>query len=173
MGPNHHRPADRRRAPRAGFTLLELSIVVGIISLLTALALPIGRHLIVRARATAMANDLRVFAGAFQAYAAEHGDWPAGDGTPGVVPAGMESSLAGTHWQQPTPIGGHYTWDPNTTQQGSRYRAVIIVSSTPDSVVSRDEYQLTQVDRVFDDGNLGTGAFLLGYRQYPFHVLEH
>jgi prepilin-type N-terminal cleavage/methylation domain-containing protein len=156
-----------------GFSILELSVVVGIISLVAAIALPIGRHLILRARAAAVENDLRVFAAAFQSYAAEHGDWPQGDGTPGAFPAGMEGFLGSTSWQSRSLIGGHYTWDPNSVHQGSHYRAAIVIESTGDSLVSTDLLQLQEIDRNVDDGDLAAGNFLLGYRDYPVSVLEH
>jgi prepilin-type N-terminal cleavage/methylation domain-containing protein len=156
-----------------GFSLLELAVVVGILSIVAAVALPVSRHLIERARTSAVLNDLRVFSAAFQTYAAEHGDWPPGDGTPAAIPAGMEPYLSKTNWRQRTPIGGHYAWDPQTIQQGSRYRAAIALVGTADNPVSRDAHQLQQIDEAFDDGNLTTGNFLLGYRNQPFYVLEH
>lgn len=169
------RPPDcnRPRAGAPGFSLLELSVVVAILSVLAAVALPISRHLIERARTSAVLNDLRVFSAAFQAYAAEHGDWPPGDGTAAAVPVGMEPYLANTNWLQRTPIGGHYAWDPQTVQQGSRYRAAIVLVGTPAHPVSKDAHQLQQIDSAFDDGNLTAGNFLLGYRNQPFYVLEH
>lgn len=155
------------------FTLLELAVVVGILSVLFAIAAPIGLKLIMQARTAAVENDLRVFNAAFQTYANEHGDWPAGDGTPGGFPQGMEGYLSQTNWQRRTPIGGLYTWDPNSTQQGSRYRAVIVIASTSGNPVTDSREQLTQLDRKFDDGELTTGNLVLGFRNSPVYVLEH
>jgi prepilin-type N-terminal cleavage/methylation domain-containing protein len=165
--------ASGRRPANAAFSLLELSVVVTIISILVAIAVPTAKNLIFRSRSSAAQNDLRVFAAAFQAYAHEKGDWPEGDGTPGAIPPGMEAYLNSTAWRHPTPIGGNYTWDPNSTQQGARYRAVIGIYSTDKNPVTSDRNQLLDLDRAADDGNLAAGNLLLGYRNYPIFLLEH
>ncbi|HWA85247.1 MAG TPA: prepilin-type N-terminal cleavage/methylation domain-containing protein [Opitutus sp.] len=167
------RPSAPRHSPCAGFSLVELAVVVAIISIFIAIALPIGQHLVRQARSAAVINDLRVFSAAFQAYANEHGDWPDGDGTPGAFPPGMETYLRQTNWQHPTPIGGSYAWDPNSTQGGGRYRAAIVISSIEGNPVSADAAQLLDLDRKLDDGNLATGNFVLGFQDEPVFVLEH
>ncbi|MBS0632996.1 MAG: type II secretion system protein [Verrucomicrobia bacterium] len=169
-------PAQRatsRRPANAAFTLVEIAVVVTIISLIIAIAVPATKNMILRARASAVQNDLRVFAAAFQTYAHEKGDWPAGDGTPGTIPPGMDAYLGATGWQRKTPIGGNYAWDPNSLQQGVRYRAVITIVSTDNNPVSSDRAQLLEIDRAIDDNSLDSGNFLLGFRNYPVYVLEH
>ncbi len=148
-------------------------MVVTILSILIAIAVPTTKNLTFRARSSTMQNDLRVFSAAFSLYAQENGDWPTGDGTPGAIPPGMESYLNNTAWQRNTPIGGNYAWDPNSMQQGVRYRAVIGIYSTTNNPVTSDRNQLLDLDRLTDDGDLTTGNFLLGYRNYPIYVLEH
>lgn len=169
-------PAQRvpsRRPANAAFTLVEISVVVTIISVIIAIAVPATKNMIMHARSSAVQNDLRVFAAAFQTYAHEKGDWPAGDGTPGAIPPGMETYLGATGWQRKTPIGGNYAWDPNSLQQGVRYRAVITIVSTDNNPVSSDRNQLIDIDHAIDDGGLDSGNFLLGFRNYPVYVLEH
>lgn len=161
-------PSLRRR----GFTLLELAVVLAILSVVLALAVPAAGLLLSRARTRALENDLRVFATAFQNYAVQRGDWPAGDGTPGAVPEGMEDELRESNWQRRSPIGGHYAWETDSLQQGARYRAVIVVASTPDSPVMDHRDQLVAIDRELDDGNLAAGNFFLGYGNQPTFVLE-
>lgn len=186
MIPSTPRSAFRSRHPRslkadpawrscseAGFTLVELSVVVFLISLLAALGVPALKKANLEARSVTVVNDLRVFSAAFQTYAHDRGDWPPGNGTPGAFPAGMEGYLGPTAWQRVTPIGGHYTWDPNSTQQGERYRAVIVLASANGHAVTSDLAQLVDLDRRADDGDLATGNFRLGFRNYPVFVLEH
>jgi prepilin-type N-terminal cleavage/methylation domain-containing protein len=157
----------------AAFSLLELSVVLFIISVLAAFAVPVLKRSAMEARSVTVMNELRVFAGAFQAYAHERGDWPAGPAAPGEMPAGMQSYLGPTSWSQRTPIGGRYAWSPNTLQQGARYHAAIQLASVGDNPVSGDRLQLEDIDRRLDDGNLETGSFRLGYRNYPVFVIEH
>jgi hypothetical protein len=85
----------------------------------------------------------------------------------------MEGYLGATGWQRVTPIGGLYSWDPNSTQQGERYRAVIVIATADGHPVSSESAQLLDLDRRVDDGDLDAGNFRLGYRNYPIFVLEH
>jgi prepilin-type N-terminal cleavage/methylation domain-containing protein len=156
-----------------GFSLVELAVVVFIISALAAIAVPAIKKANLEARSVAVVNDLRVFSNALQAHAQERGDWPAGNSEPGVFPPGMEGYLRATNWQRVTPIGGHYTWSPNTVQQGERYRAAIVITTVGENKVSADRIQLTDLDRRIDDGSLDTGNLRLGFRNYPVFVLEH
>ena len=148
-------------------------MVVFIISVLAALAVPALKRVSLEARSVAVANDLRVFSGALQAYVHDRGDWPEGNDGPGVFPPGMEGYLRQTNWERVTPIGGHYSWEPNSLQQGERYRAVIVIASVGKDQVTTDKRQLEDLDRRVDDGDLTSGTFRLGYRDYPAYVLEH
>jgi prepilin-type N-terminal cleavage/methylation domain-containing protein len=159
--------------PAAGFSLLELAVVVLIIGILAAVSVPALKKNAINARSSAVMNDLRVYSGAFQAYAQEHGDWPPGGGAPGVFPAGMEGYLSATNWSRVTPIGGYYQFATQSPQGGGRYAAVIIISTVGSNAVTSDLKQLSDIDTKLDDGNLVTGNFFLGYRNYPVFVLEH
>ncbi len=147
--------------------------MVFVISITAALAVPALKRVNLEARSTVVANDFRVFAGAFQAYAHDHGDWPSGDSGPGEFPPDMAGYIGQTNWTRVTPIGGRYSWEPNSLQQGERFRAVIVITSVGDDKVTTDRRQLEELDRRVDDGNLDTGNFRLGYRNYPIFVLEH
>ena len=128
----------------------------------------------INARSSAVMNDLRVYSGAFQAYAQEHGDWPPGGGAPGVFPAGMEGYLSQTNWSRTTPIGGNYQFATQSPQGGGRYAAVIIIACVGEQRRSRPTSTSSPTStRKLDDGNLVTGNFFLGYRNYPVFVLEH
>lgn len=155
-----------------GFSFLALSLTLALLGAALALGLPYGRQTLIRHRAQETAAHLRSFATIFQTYANENGDWPAGDGTPAGIPRGMEKVLSNTRWSAVSPIGGCYTWEPSSLQQGSRIRAAIVIASTGRARVSSDRAQLLAIDRALDDGDLTTGNFLLGYRNFPLFVLE-
>ncbi len=161
------------RHREAGFTLVELSVVVLIVSLLVALGVPALKKVQLNSRAAAVANDLRVFAGALQHHVQEKGEWPGGSLEPGAFPTGMEGYLRESNWSRRTPIGGRYTWAPGTLHLGQRFRAAIVITGQPGSPVTEDRHQLLDLDRKIDDGNLETGSLRLGFRNYPVFVLEH
>jgi prepilin-type N-terminal cleavage/methylation domain-containing protein len=69
------RPAHRRRGRRA-FTLVEILVVIGIIVLLAAIALPLIARAMRQARATATASDMQTITQALESFKADHGDYP-------------------------------------------------------------------------------------------------
>lgn len=170
------RPESCRRARRGtvrGFTLVEIMVVVTLISLIAMLSVPTMQKIRRKARATAIANDFRVFATAFSTYSQENGSWPA-ETAAGVTPTGMENYLRGGAWPRVTPMGGHYNWENSQLHQGGfRPRAAIAISSTSDSAVLVDASQLTAIDEAIDDGDLTTGNFRVGAGNAPLYVIEN
>lgn len=70
----HPRPSTRRRP--AGFTLVELLVVIGIILLLAGILLPAISKAYERANRSRMAFDLQAIVIALEAYRQDHGDIP-------------------------------------------------------------------------------------------------
>lgn len=165
-------PAVRRRAAgAAGFTLVEIMVVVTIISLLAALAVPAIGKVKQKATAAAVGNDLRVFAAALEAYAHEQGGWPA-EVDAGVFPPEMATRIKEANWVQPTRIGGQYNWDLDQMHQGTRYKAAIAISSTGSSSLIEDVDLWEAIDRAIDDGVLTTGIFRVGADNEPVFIVS-
>lgn len=130
--------------------MVEIMIVVAVIGLLGAIAIPN----FVRARKISqgvrVANDLRVFADAFAVYSFEFGQYPpdSHEALP-VAPEIGEYIDAGI-FNAPTVLGGRYNWD------GPDSYSYAGVSVSGASISSAD---LLQVDKTVDDGNLSTGQY--------------
>ena len=132
------------------FTLVELMIVVAIIAVLAALAVPAFARARQRTRAAKFEEAVRIAVGAFEQYAVEHGGYPA-DVNRGIVPAGMDSYF-GTKldWTAPTPIGGNWDWDVGNF--GIKAGVSVITPNLTDA-------EMRAIDAQIDDGNLTTGGF--------------
>jgi len=151
---NSSQPTVPTRRHRA-FTLVEISVVVTLLGLLIAMALPAYRHVTLRSKAAAVVNDIRVFATAFQTYSTQNGGWPA-SAAAGVIPPEIAGAISG-NFTMPTAIGGHYKWDYNSTAAGFHITASITIVTTSDSALTTDVEMLEMVDQIYDDGNTSTG----------------
>ncbi len=136
---------------RAGaFTLVEIMIVVSIIALLVAMALPSFLRSREKAQNAKLINGLRVATDAFQMYAAEHNAYPA-DVNRGTVPPGMALYFGPTFdFTKNTPIGGNWDWD--CQQFGFNAGVSVVGSGVSDA-------RMREVDAKIDDGDLSTGGF--------------
>lgn len=142
---------------KAGFTLVEIMIVVVIIGLLAAMAIPAFQRVRDRSRASRYANDFRQFDAAFQRYALEAGMLPATPVLNGLVPAGMTGYLPAAY-SQTAPMGGMYGWS------GPSNYIIILGGRENDAMMQ-------QVDAILDDGDLSTGAFIkVAALGYGYHV---
>jgi type II secretory pathway pseudopilin PulG len=133
-------------------------VVVVIIGILAAIAIPVTVRLQHRARDARFASDLRTFAQAFETYALKKGAWPP-DANRGVVPAGMSGELIDDLWKGRNSLGGLWDWD--FRQNG--YTAAI---STVEVTIDDDE--MTEIDAKIDDGNLATGVFIKTNGRYIY-----
>ena len=122
-------------------------IVVAIIGLLAAIAIPSFMKSRVNAQASAIANDFRVFSGAFEQYALETGNYPPSDWSQGAYPTGMDEAWLTDSWVGDSPIGGYYVFhDP----PGGSPLVLLALNNM-------DTEMMTRVDEILDDGNLGSG----------------
>ncbi len=159
-----------RRRRNAGFSLVEVMVVVMIISMLAALGVPAIIRVKTKAKVSVIVSDLRVFASAFDAHAQESGGWPA-EVDAGVFPAGLTGRLNDVSWQRKTPIGGKYNWENDQLHGGIRPRAAIAISDTDDAPLIEDGDLWLEIDRALDDGNLSTGNFRIGANSEPVYII--
>ena len=113
-------------------------IVVVIIGLLAAIAIPAFERVRNRSRVSAFANDIRVGGAAFETYAMEQGGWP------------VDGYLNLAKFNGPTPLGGTWDWDNGVfgVTAGLSVRNPTVDTAT-----------MLLVDQQIDDGNLNTGDF--------------
>jgi len=77
-----------------GLTLIELLIILAVLSILAAIAIPNLQQASVRARIATVKNNLRMLSGALMIYRSDHGSLPTGRPTPGSDPYGVFSMYA-------------------------------------------------------------------------------
>lgn len=143
--------ADGERSGRLrdAFTLVEIMIVVAIIGVLAAMAIPSFMKAREESQAKRFVNDMRIACDAFMQYSINTGGYPP-DRTPAVIPPGMADYLTGMSWTRRTTIGG--TWDWDYLQFGCTAGVSVYRPERTDS-------QMAAIDAMLDDGNLATGAF--------------
>lgn len=166
--PQHSRRPSLR-STRA-FTLVEIMVVVVIIGLLAALGLPALRQSGLKAKSSAVANDLRVFSAAFSTFALQRGKWPA-EAAPGVIPAEMADALP-AGFTRPAPIGGYYDWVQGASADGLAVTAALVILTANGSVLSDDAELFEMIDRTLDDGDLSTGLVQIGSTNSLVFIIE-
>ena len=150
---------------KTGFTLVEIMIVVAVIGLLAAIAIPSFLKARTESRITAVANDLRVFGDAFQTYCMIAGKYPAD--THNTVPPGMEHYIKQGNWDGYA-MGGHFNWEGPSWGEGGSYTYAGIALWEATAPVG----DMRTLDEKLDDGNLATGSFRLCANGRYTYILE-
>ncbi len=155
-----------RLRKQAGFTLVEIMIVVAIIGLLAAIAIPSFNKARKESRQTAFISDIRTYSGAAEMFMIETGDYLE-DSSSGQIPSGFEDYLRRGDWVGGTPIGG--VWDAEYEDTGG-IRSCFGVHFN-DGKNPGDGY-MREIDEECDDGNLNSGSFRKIADDRYYYILE-
>jgi len=129
-------------------------VVVVIIGLLAAIAIPAFTHIRLNAQNTRFYNDLRVFKDTLEIYLTEH-ETPPPDETPGDMPPDLAPYLTASADFTQTPIGG--VWDyENWIGSGNAHVKIGMSVYRPKRTVE----QMRALDGRFDDGSLSSGKLV-------------
>ncbi|MEM9166776.1 MAG: prepilin-type N-terminal cleavage/methylation domain-containing protein [Planctomycetota bacterium] len=139
------------RAPQvigrnAGFTLLELVIVVVVLGVLAGVAVPRITHAGANARVNAAAKEFRQFEMALRLYHAHHGAFPPNQ-LSGVYPPELEGYYDEAYFNRAPPFGYEWDWNP----AHGPYPHIAMVGDLNQDLVQR-------FDERFDDGDTGSGS---------------
>ena len=153
------------RSDRAAYTLIEIAVVVTIIGILSAMAVPYFKRVKESSIISTLENDLRIFSQEFMQYELNFGTYPDTQSTPGAYPSGMEDRISNA-WTLPSVIGGTYRWVYNggggnnngngNNGNGNSY-AYIGITGISTEMLRIDPSRLSEIDDDIYDGNTGTG----------------
>jgi prepilin-type N-terminal cleavage/methylation domain-containing protein len=141
---------------RAAFTLVELAVVVTIIAILAAIAIPHSRKTKDSALISTFEHDIRLFEQELDSFELIKHRYPPTQNVAGAFPVGMENRMS-VAWKNPPPIGGTYRWVYTTEDDPKDRSGYIEVVGTLANPILIDAARLIEIDEDLDDGNPSTG----------------
>ena len=149
----------------SGFTLVEIMIVVVILGLLAAMAMPAFQKVRNTSMASRIANDYRTFASAFETCALEAGFWPP-DSNGNEIPVLAQPYVNSTNWSSGAVAGSWWDWE------GAGRHGVTASINFVDNDQNLPPAVMEKVDQLLDNGNLATGVLRrVGANEY-IYILE-
>lgn len=148
---------------RPAFTLIELVIVITIVAIVSAVAIPIAQERLTSAQQSATIEQMQLIQRACVLHRVQHGRWPS-DRPGGVVPPEIAAAFEDIDFSR-TPIGGVFDWNGPGTNVGHYGISVRLTGAD----LRRDV--LRAIDSQLDDGDLGQGKIqLFSGRYFQFCV---
>ena len=135
-------------------------MVVLIIGILAALAIPNYRKVVIKSKATATVNNLRTFSAALGNFNLANGRYPSPGAAPGD-PGELGIAVTDT-FKTPSPIGGKYMWHISAPADPFYGKASLSIATDSDSALTNDTELLELVDQMIDDGDLTSGNLQYG-----------
>ena len=150
----------RVTARSAGFTLVEVMIVVAIIALISAIAIPGLQHARLQSHRVALVKELKNTAEGFEMYAADNLKLPLETNNTGLAisqiytpPTGMQLYLPqNSTWTNGTNGTWYWLYWPTALPPYKGFIYLINPNLTNDDI--------TYVDQQLDDGNPNTGSII-------------
>ena len=146
---------------RHAFTMIEIVVMVIVIGIMAAVAVPKFIDSATESKVSATAEDLRLIETALGMYYARHGQYPRDLNRVQAAEAFDSFFKSENAFEIEVPIGGVYSYEaPPTTSQ-------VQVSISPSASSAFKQKDAEQLDEYIDDGNLSTGSLRLqGNRLY-------
>ena len=133
----------------SGFTLIELLIVVTIIGLIAAMAIPNLISAIDRGKQSKTMNDMRAIASAIELYAVDNNTYPRVDSFSALVPLIQPSHIK----KAPDADGWNHGWVfQGDTTNGEDYTLISLGKDGKPSAMNGGTTQDFDCDIVFSDG---------------------